>query len=93
MARSRHSREIVAFSEEELKTSFVLLGSNRHEAFAEHLQYEFGFNDPDNPYVKMGFREFCRELNQGYGRSKWTQIARLWEAPNGMIYYDRYWCD
>lgn len=91
MARSKNSKETMTFSKDDLEAGFLLLGRNRREAYAEHIAFERGFDDPDNEYLKMGFRAFCRELNKGYGGSDCAQIARLWEAPNGEIYYDRYW--
>ena len=39
----------------------------------------------------MSFRKFCAELNKGYGESDYAQIARLYEAPDGRIWYDTSW--
>lgn len=69
-------------------TNFILVGNNRREAYESHIEFEKDFNDSDNPYVKMGFRKFCKELAKGYGQSDWLQIARLYEAPDGKIWYD-----
>lgn len=69
-------------------SGFVLVGNNRREAYANHIEFEKGFNDPDNSYLKMSFRKFCKELARGYGQSDWVQISRLYEAPDGKIWYD-----
>lgn len=69
-------------------SSFVLVANNRMEAYDGHIEFERQFNDPDNPYLKMSFKKFCKELNKGYGNSDWRQISRLYEAPDGKIWYD-----
>lgn len=68
--------------------NFVLVGYNRREAYEDHIEFEKGFNDPDNQYLKMSFRKFCKELAKGYGKSDYIQIARLYEASDGTIWYD-----
>lgn len=72
--------------------SFILVGNNRREAYESHIEFEKGFNDPDNQYLKMSFRKFCKELAKGYGQSDWIQIARLCEASDGKIWYDTEFC-
>lgn len=68
-------------------STFVLLGESRLEAYAAHMDYEMGF---DNPEVRelMSFDEFCKELDLGYGNSGYIQIARLYEDKDGKIWYD-----
>ena len=73
-------------------TNFVLTGNNRREAYESHIEFEKGFNESDNPYLKINFRKFCKELDKGYGESDWLQIARLYEAPDGKIWYDNEYC-
>jgi hypothetical protein len=73
-------------------TNFVLIGNNREEAYKRHMEFEMSFNDPDNPYLRMGFIKFCKELSKGYGNSNWIQIGRLYEAPDGKIWYDNDYC-
>lgn len=73
-------------------TNFVLVGNNRREAYESHIEFEKGFNDLDNPYLKMSFKKFCKEMDKGYGQSDWLQIARLYEAPDGKVYYDNEYC-
>ena len=73
-------------------TNFVLVGNNRKEAYESHIEFEKEFNNPDNPYLRMGFKKFCKEMDKGYGQSNWNQIARLYETPDGKIYYDNEYC-
>lgn len=69
-------------------SNFVLIGNNRQEAYNSHIEFEKGFDDPDNPYLKMSYQEFCDELDMGYGNSDYLQIARLFEDSDGKIWYD-----
>ena len=48
--------------------------------------YEAGFS-PDCQSI-MDFETFCKELDLGYGNSNCIQVARLYEAPDGKIWYD-----
>lgn len=73
-------------------SSFVLVGNNRKEAYNDFIEFEKGFDDEDNPYLKMSFEDFCKELDKGYGQSDCLQITRLYEAPDGKIYYDNEYC-
>lgn len=73
-------------------STFILIGNNRQAAFDSHIEYEKGFNDPDNPYLKMTYSEFCVELNKGYGNSDCIQIARLFEDNEGKVWYDNEYC-
>ena len=73
-------------------TNFVLVGNNRREAYESHMEFERGFNDPNNEYLKMSFIQFCEEMDKGYGQSDWIQIGRLYEAPDGRIWYDNEYC-
>ena len=68
-------------------STFVLVGSSRLEAYGSFMNTEMGF---DNPKVRnlMDFQDFCKELSLGYGKSSFIEIARLYEAPDGKIYYD-----
>ena len=75
---------------EEENSGFVLDGANRREAYENHIAFEKGFEDPDARCI-MSFRKFCAELNKGYGKSDYGQIARLFEAPDGRIWYDTSW--
>ena len=68
-------------------STFVLLGNNRIEAYAAHMDYEIGFDNPDVREI-MSFDEFCKELDLGYGNSGYIQIARLYEDEDGKIWYD-----
>lgn len=68
-------------------STFVLLGNNRLEAYAAHMDYEMGFDNPDVREL-MSFDEFCKELEFGYGNSGYIQIARLYEDKSGKIWYD-----
>jgi hypothetical protein len=47
-------------------TNFVLVGNNRKEAYEDFIEFEKGFNDPDNEYLKMNFEDFCEILDKGY---------------------------
>lgn len=71
-------------------TTFVLVGGNRKEAYEDFIEFEKGFNDADNIYLKMTFEEFCKELDKGYGNSDCLQIARLYENENGIWYDNEY---
>lgn len=73
-------------------SNFVLIGNNRLEAYDSHIEYEKRFDDPDNPYLKMSYQEFCDELNKGYGNSDYNQIARLFEDNDGKVWYDNEYC-
>lgn len=67
-------------------TGFELAGCNREEAYGGYLEYEAGFS-PDCQSI-MDFETFCKELDLGYGNSNCIQVARLYEAPDGKIWYD-----
>ncbi len=67
-------------------TGFEFAGCNREEAYQGHLEYEAGFS-PDCQSI-MDFETFCNELDLGYGNSDCIQVARLYEAPDGKIWYD-----
>lgn len=71
-------------------TGFVLVGNNRREAYEGHIEFEMGFDNPEARDI-VSFCTFCRELNKGYGGSDHVQIARLYEAPDGKIWYDNEW--
>lgn len=71
-------------------TGFVLIGNNRKEAYADHMDFEMGFADHEARDL-MTYKEFCKELDLGYGNSDHAQIARLYEAPDGKIWYDNEW--
>lgn len=74
-------------------TNFVLVGNNRKEAYEDFIEFEKGFgDDPDNEYLQMDFEDFCEVLDKGYGESDYIQIARLYEAPDGKIWYDTDYC-
>ena len=66
-------------------TSFIKVGNNRTEAYADYIDFEKGFNENS---VVISFEEFCSELDKGYGMSDYTQIARLYEDNNGCVWYD-----
>ena len=68
-------------------TGFVLSGNNRKEAYANHMDFEMHFSNPEVRDL-MTYDEFCYELSLGYGNSDHIQIARLYEAPDGKIWYD-----
>ncbi len=67
--------------------SFVCVGNNRKEAYASHMNFEMGFDNPELR-VLITFDEFCKELDLGYGNSKYVQISRLYEDADGKIWYD-----
>lgn len=69
-------------------TDFILVGNNRKEAYEDFIEFEKGFNDPDNKYLDIDFEEFCEILDKGYGNTDYIQISRLYEAPDGKIWYD-----
>ena len=66
-------------------TSFVKVGNNRKESYADYIDFEKGFKENS---VVISFEEFCSELDKGYGKSDYTQIARLYEDNNGCVWYD-----
>lgn len=68
-------------------STFVLLGESREEAYDAHIEFEMGFDDPRMREI-MSFNEFCKELDLGYGKSGYIQIARLYEDKDGKIWYD-----
>lgn len=70
-------------------TGFVLDAENRREAYENHMEFEKGQRDGGD---LMSYRAFCMELNKGYGVSEHSQIARLYEAPDGKIWYDTEFC-
>lgn len=72
-------------------TNFVLIGHTRKEAYQAHIKFEMGFTNPEVRVI-IDFAEFCSELDKGYGNSDYIQIARLYEAPNGDIWYDNEYC-
>ena len=67
-------------------STFVLVGTNRKEAYDAHVEFEMEFA-PEFRDI-MPFEEFCAELDLGYGNSAHLQIARLHEAEDGAIWYD-----
>ena len=69
-------------------TNFVPAGNSRLEAYGSHMDFEMGFDNPELRTL-MTFDEFCKELDLGYGNSKYLQIARLYEDANGRIWYDQ----
>ena len=42
--------------------------------------------------IEINYGEFVEELKKGYGKSKYVQIARLFELSDG-IYYDNEYVD
>ena len=54
-------------------------------AYEDFCNFEKGF-DKDTR-IEINYGEFVEELKKGYGKSKYVQIARLFELSNG-IYYD-----
>ena len=66
-------------------TSFIKVGNNRKEAYEDYIDFEKGFKENS---VVISFEEFCKELDKGYGKSDYTQIARLYEDNNGCVWYD-----
>lgn len=69
-------------------TDFILVGNNRKEAYEDFIEFEKGFNDPGDEYLDIDFEEFCEILDKGYGNTDYIQISRLYEAPDGKIWYD-----
>lgn len=68
----------------------VLVGNNRVEAYQSHLDFESGFDEEFR--CDISFKEFCKELDKGYGNSDFLQISRLIEMPDGKIWYDNEFC-
>jgi hypothetical protein len=68
-------------------STFSLIGHNRLEAYGAHMNFEMGFENPE-VRVLITFKEFCEELDKGYGNSKYIQIARLYEDTDNRIWYD-----
>ena len=68
-------------------STFALIADNRKDAYISHIEFELGF---DNPELRdlITFKEFCKELDLGYGNSAHIQIARLYEDEDGKIWYD-----
>lgn len=68
--------------------NFTKVGNNRQEAYDNFVDFELGF-DEDVRY-NYTFEEFCKELDKGYRstESNCVQIARLYEAEDGTIWYD-----
>ena len=67
-------------------TGFVKVGNNRRESYDDFVAFESGFNEEVR--YNYTFEEFCKELDMGYGNANCTQIARLYEDENGIIWYD-----
>ena len=68
-------------------STFVKIGKNREQAFIAHIEFELGFNNVELRCL-MSFKDFCKELDLGYGNSNYIQIARLYEDEQGNIWYD-----
>ena len=66
---------------------FGCIGNNRLEAYGSHMNFEMGFENPE-VRVLITFDEFCKELDKGYGNSRYIEIARLYEDADGKIWYD-----
>lgn len=71
-------------------SSFVLIGNNRKQAYEDFIEFEKGFGE-DCRY-DMSFKEFCKELDKGYGNSNCIQIARLYETKDGKVWYENDYC-
>lgn len=71
-------------------TNFVLIGTSWKEAYEDFCDFEEGFDTDCR--TELSFEEFCSELSKGYGNSEYTQIARLYEDENGVIWYDNDYC-
>lgn len=71
-----------------LNKNFFLLAPNRSEAFRKLQQFEDGYENPENPYLKMSYEVFGKELDKRYGKSEYTQIARMYEDTYGLVWYD-----
>lgn len=54
-------------------------------AYKDFCDFENGFDK--DVRIEINYGEFVEELKKGYGKSKYIQIARLFELSNG-IYYD-----
>ena len=59
-------------------------------AYEDFCNFEKGF-DKDTR-IEINYGEFVEELKKGYGKSKYVQIARLFELSDG-IYYDNEYVD
>ena len=68
-------------------STFVKIGENREQAYISHIDFELGFASPILRNI-ITFKEFCKELDLGYGKSDYVQIARLYEDEQGNIWYD-----
>ena len=57
-------------------------------AFYDFAQFEDGFEKECK--VNITYEEFVKELEKGYGKSVYIQIARLFELSNGIWYDNEY---
>ena len=73
-------------------SNFVLIGNNRKQAYEDFIEFEKDFNDENNIYLDMTYKEFCENLDKGYGNSNCIQIARLYESKDGKVWYDNEYC-
>lgn len=74
-----------------IKTNtFIKVGTNRREAYDDFVKYESMFDE--GARNDLTFKEFCMELDKGYGESDCIQVARLIEDDKGMIFYDNEYC-
>lgn len=72
--------ESMCILEELQNNNIVYISSSRREAYELLIEYEDEFD--------MSYEEFCIELDKGYTKSDYTQVARLYEDSHGRI-----WCD
>ena len=56
------------------------------EAYDDFYKFEMGFDEDCR--ANLSYEEFCSELDKGYGKSDYTQVARLYEDESGVIWYD-----
>lgn len=68
-------------------STFIPAGNSRLEAYGHHMDFEMSFYEPKLRDL-ITFKDFCKELDLGYGNSDHVQIARLYEDETGKIWYD-----
>jgi hypothetical protein len=85
--KSRIKPEDIKGGDKMILSTFVKIGENREQAYISHIDFELGFASPILRNI-ITFKEFCKELDLGYGKSDYVQIARLYEDEQGNIWYD-----